>query len=386
MSWGSRGWTGGRNYVEVMLRSISAVHRDQIETVVITSDPADNWNGLADTILIPNPGQSASNRNRSIFFRLFYNRMSRLAKENRAEKYCRENNVDALFLLSDYGVESPTFRRIAWIPDFQHRSLPRFFSSAERERRDSIYAKWAKQADFVMVSSESVRSEFIAFAPDLAHKVRVLRFPSLYAFEPPPQLVGDAPERYHLPDKFVLVANQYWAHKNHQVVIEAAAFLKASGYVIPMVFTGLPLESRDPTNAAVSRMLQAIAENELATIVIPLGLVPRADLTDLMRKATVILQPSRAEGWSTVVQDSLSLGRPVICSDIPVHREQAPDALGFFGCDDAIGLATLLRKYWAELRPGPDMDAERLAAPRARQLALTYGKQLIELVDPARQI
>jgi hypothetical protein len=30
------------------------------------------------------------------------------------------------------------------------------------------------------------------------------------------------------------------------------------------------------------------------------------------------------------MEDAKGLGRPLICSNIPIHREQAPDALVFF--------------------------------------------------------
>ena len=77
-------------------------------------------------------------------------------------------------------------------------------------------------------------------------------------------------------------------------------------------------------------MLQAIATADLAGQIIFLGQIPYADLVNLMRAAAVVIQPSLFEGWCTIVQDAKAIGRPLICSDLSVHREQAPDAIGFF--------------------------------------------------------
>ncbi len=42
----------------------------------------------------------------------------------------------------------------------------------------------------------------------------------------------------------------------------------------------------------------------------------------LLRGAAAVLQPSRFEGWSTIIEDAKSLGKPIVASDIAVHREQ----------------------------------------------------------------
>src|SRR6185295_3152663 len=135
--------------------------------------------------------------------------------------------------------------------------------------------------------------------------------------------------KFRLPEKFALVANQFWAHKNHQVIAGAAAKLRNQGLTPTIVMTGLPADPRDTSNSNFSALLQKIAAAGLNGQIIILGQVPYVDLINLMTMAALVIQPSRFEGWSTIVQDSKALGRPVICSDIPVHREQAPDAIGF---------------------------------------------------------
>ena len=44
-----------------------------------------------------------------------------------------------------------------------------------------------------------------------------------------------------------------------------------------------------------------------------------------MKNAVAVLMPSFAEGYGIPVVEALSLGTPVICSDIPVFREISQD-------------------------------------------------------------
>ena len=274
--------------------------------------------------------------------------------------------------------------KITWIADFQHHRLPHFFSEKERAERDAAFSERTKAAEIILLSSHAAKADCDEFLPEASTRVRVLPFPSSLVFNPLPlENPADIVRRYHLPEKFVLVANQYWAHKNHAVVLDALAQLAGEGLRIGASFTGLPSDYRDPSNTPTSKMLQGIAERGLAGQVVPLGSVPFSHLIQLMRSAAVVIQPSRFEGWSTVVQDIKALGRPLACSALSVHREQAPTALGFFDCDRPDELASLLRAHWATLSAGPDLSQENASLATERDFARSHGHRLAEICREA---
>ena len=295
----------------------------------------------------------------------------------------QENKIDVLLPLLDLPPWKVGSATIGWIPDFQHCHLPQFFSEDYLEKRNSTMRRVAEQATFVMLSSNAALEDFARFAPGYAHKARVVSFPSLLAFEELTEDPTVTPARFNLPEKFALVANQFWAHKNHALVVQALAELRRNGMEVPVVMTGMPSDHRDPSNKNFSSLLQAIATAGLHQQIFILGLVPYADLVNLMRTAALIIQPSRFEGWSTIVQDAVALGRPLLCSDIAVHREQVPGALGFFGCDDAKTLAELITSIWEQLSPGPDPDKENLSLAAEQEFSLRHGRTLVQLCNEA---
>lgn len=295
------------------------------------------------------------------------------------------HGISVLLPLFDVPPWDCEIKTIGWIPDFQHIYLPQFFSEAERKRRNESMHRLAERATRVMLSSHSALEHFTGFAPHQAGKGRVISFPSLFAFEPP-AINSDAIStraRFNLPEKFVLVANQFWAHKNHLVIVEAVKQLKTRGVNVPIVMTGLPADHRDPTNENLSRLLQAIAAAGLSGQITVLGRVPYTDLINLMRTCAAVIQPSRFEGWSTIVEDAKALGRPLFCSDLAVHREQAAGALGFFDCDNAATLAGLLDEHWNELQPGPDTITEMKSLAAEQEFAKLHGQSLLALCHEA---
>ena len=364
MDLSSEVWTAGGTFTEVVVRALRLAGDKDIGISVMNPKDAERWIGIA---------QPVSLERRDYLLR----RVTTL--RTAVEIYCDEHHIGALLLPMHLLPTRPHCKRITWVPDFQHEYLRQYYSSVEVRQRRRWYNSLARHADLVLLSSDTVLGDYTRLLPRYAAKGRMLHFPSLYAFLPPLGLAGRARERYGLPEKYLLVANQFWAHKNHMVVIRAVAQLRRQGLRVPVVLTGLPADSRDPANTTLSMLLQAIATEGLSGQVIPLGLVPKIELTDLIRCTCAVIQPSRFEGWSTVVQDTLALGRPVICSDIAVHREQAPEALGFFGCDDPEGLAGIIERVWGTLQPGPDIVAEQCHLAQSQTAARTYGEDLLQL-------
>jgi glycosyltransferase involved in cell wall biosynthesis len=114
-----------------------------------------------------------------------------------------------------------------------------------------------------------------------------------------------------------------------------------------------------------------------------LGQVPRRDQVQIFRLAAAVVQPSLFEGWSTVVEDAKALGRPLILSDIPTHREQAGEIAAFFRAGSPEDLAKVVEDLWPRLAPGPDLASEQAARARTDRRRLEVGRAFMGIVQEA---
>jgi glycosyltransferase involved in cell wall biosynthesis len=284
------------------------------------------------------------------------------------------NGVDCLFTIN----EVPRGQRVpvmTWIPDFQHVSLPEMFTEEDIRGRDRMFREAAERADRIILSSEDARRQYEAFAPWAGGKSSVVPFTAHFE----PSSFARSPEavvaELHLPEKYFFLPNQFWRHKNHELVIEAVRLAKQEVPGIAVVCTGNTNDYRHPRYFGT--LLAALSRAGVREQMLVVGLVERHEVHQLMRQALAVVQPSRFEGWSTTVEEAKAIGRPLLLSDLPVHREQAPEGTEFFGVGDAAGLARLLVKGYRELEAGPDLVAERAARLRSVAAAMVHGEAFL---------
>ena len=218
-----------------------------------------------------------------------------------------------------------------WYWDFQHKSFPEMFSEAECRERDRQLLRIASHCSRILAMSESVLRDFQRFAPEYESKVRVVRVAADV-----PEAAWDRDEmgrvalqeKYSLKERFFYLPNQFWKHKNHQVVIAAAHVLKERGQRVVVACTGGPQDYRHPDH--VERLKQEVSRRGLTEEFRMLGVVPRRDVWRLIRESIAVINPSLFEGFALSVEEAVSLGKPVIASDIPAHHEFPRDQVRLF--------------------------------------------------------
>ena len=302
-------------------------------------------------------------------------KMMGLPSRNTLPAFAKEARLDVLLPvvapLSGRGLP-----RVGWIPDLQHKHLPELFPTDQLAILDRRFQELTLSSDRMIFSSEDSAQDFRRFFPGFENRISVASFPSLFAFEPPAGDPREVCRQFHLPEKFLLVVNQFWRHKNHRVVAKALGILKGRNRRITVVMAGMPADYRDKENSSLSETMQSAAAGRCWEDCLILGKLTREQIEGLLRSATALVQPSRFEGWNTSVEDAKALGCPLFLSDLPVHREQCPDAQGFFDCDNAEALADLLAEQWDTLPARPDAQRETQALAETAVRAKAYGERL----------
>ena len=271
---------------------------------------------------------------------------------------------------------------IGWIPDFQHKRLPQYFSQDERLYRDKTFQKLLEEATHIVVSSKDAYKDLMHFFPTNPNKVSIFRFRSISM----PKWYKDDPQQiavnYGIHGKYLIYPSQFWIHKNHRIVFDAIRILREKGFSdVILVCTGDKNDFRQPEY--FDSLQNWILQHNLKGKVVILGFLPRNIQIQLLRGAAAVVQPSLFEGWSMLVEEARMLGKRVYLSDIPVHREQNPPDSVFFTPDSAEQLAELIAKDWLYLKAGPDMNSEQQAYAQQAELAVEFARSFLRIVDRA---
>jgi len=218
---------------------------------------------------------------------------------------------------------------IGWIPDFQHLHLPEFFDKSECEARDHQFMDIISRCKSVILSSQDALNDLNRFYTNKNTSTHILRFVST-----PHDTIDTLPNqaelyaRYNIDRPWFYLPNQFWAHKNHIAVIDALRLLKEQGDDFLVIATGSTNDSRN--EGYYASLMQKVNDYGLNESFRSLGVIPYSDVVALMKYSIAVINPSLFEGWSTSVEESKSLGKMVVLSDIPVHREQKPNRGYYF--------------------------------------------------------
>ena len=260
------------------------------------------------------------------------------------DEILKNYNLDGLYPLHDYPVRTITDTKIvSWSADLQHKYYPEFFTRRTIIERNSRIRFMLRNSRYLVVSSQSVADDFRKFfrlRDEL--KMHVFHFVSviddLNGME-----INYIREKYSLPEKYFIVSNQFHRHKNHIVLLKTLVRLKEKRPDIHMAITG---RFPDSSNSAYMKELHAVIDqNNLQSQISLLGVLPRNEQLLLMKHSQAVLQPSLFEGWSTVIEDAISLQVPVIASSLTVNREQLGTAGNFFQPHNDQELAEILSVF-----------------------------------------
>ena len=373
-------YAGGLNYFRNLLHAIREVRPADVQTTLFIGKdlPPQLENEFGRTTRVVKLDILTRGTFRWFLHRLLYRG---IRSQFFVERELRKHRVDVVSHPSMVERLSRRFKLISWIPDFQYLHLPHLFPGIDTDRRTREIRAIHRSSDAVVVSSQNAYQDFGAALAD-AHPERthVMPFVSqLHVSEHEPALTQALLEKHGVPPRYFFLPNQFWAHKNHRLAFEALAILKRRGIDVTLVCTGW---MKDP-NRATTGGADALALREQAQLqsnILLLGSIDYADVIGLMRGCIAVINPSFFEGWSSSVEESKSIGKPIFVSDIPVHREQAHPKAHYFDPNDAEALAALLETAWRDWPGGVAVAAESEARIALQRRTIEFGQQYVSIL------
>jgi glycosyltransferase involved in cell wall biosynthesis len=376
------GWTVGEIYLRNLFYALRRTYGKEVGLYLLEPAGLQNAKTYASSIEADEVVQY--NRPQRWTLSRWLNAVAKnvLQRDMVMEGFLGGHKIDVLFshmLIHKY----QKIATLSWLPDFQHVHLPEMFTTTDCISRDKTFLHYAKVATRMILMSEAVKKDLELFAPMYVHKARVL-----HPISHVPELIYEYDlnsilDLYHLPEKFVYMPNQFWKHKNHEMVFRAVKILKDRGVKISVVCTGNPVDLRHPSYFA--DLCLKLSEWNIRDQIICLGLIPREHVLLLMRQSVCVLNPSLFEGWGYTVDEARSVGKRVLLSDIPTHREQNPPKATFFNSRDCDALTDKLGQIWLSTEPGPDVELEfearRILPGRLR----AYGEKFFLVAQEAAE-
>ena len=253
----------------------------------------------------------------------------------------------------------PALLRVAVVYDFiPNRYRDRYLPTAAAQLGYATQLRWLARCSLFTPISRSAADDMRTLMGVPEHRIAVTGAPIDPGFETIPELKAsrDAKRgRRGLRPRHLLVVGGGDPRKNPEAVIRAHAGSRS------LQAQGLPLVIAGNYAAETAQMFRDIAATLGARpelVEVP-GHITEDALHRLYAQALLVVCPSRDEGFSLPVVESMAAGVPTLGSDIPAHRELLEDAGQRFPLDDDAALTGLLEAMLA--------DEERCRAALTRQ-------------------
>ncbi len=403
---GLNGWGGGRDNLAMLVEGISASeppHHDDLSLLLPLGDASygirrcfvralrDVLDGKAlnaKGLLDETKDHIASSRNeetisivrairpdiRAIYVR---NAPSNIARA------MRRHDLEVLLPLMNPPGKDFTEPWVGYIFDHQHRILPQFFSPQTIAYRDHNFHQMIDQARVIVVNSRAVRDETLRFYPRGKCTYVVLPFtPRTPTTWFGPEAIREVRERYGVPERYFLISNQFWVHKDHLTAFRALREAYERGpqmKEVHLVCTGATRDSRFPEHFTM--LTKEIGSLGLRDRVHILGHIPKQDQLALLNGALAVVQPTLYEGGpgGGSVYDAMSYGAPTIVSDILINREIEEGDITFFEVSNPSRLADRMIEHL-------DRRYERPSREDLTELGRRRAARLHERLDEAVEL
>ena len=377
--------TGGYNYLLNLLRVLCLYEAGRVAPVLLLGtdvalDEAAPFETMAGLKVVRSPVLDHARGSRSLALSLFG------GVDRALRGLFLAQQIDVVFESAQFFGWRLGLPVIAWIPDFQHRHLRHMFTPRGYWKREVGFLAEIAAGRTLMLSSNDARADCERFYPATIGRTRAVRFavPAREALSrADARAVADS---YDLPEHYFFMPNQFSKHKNHGLVLDALAILKARGVGCVIVSSGKQADERHPGYFPAFRA--RLEASGLQAQLRLLGMIPYADLAALMQASVALLNPSLFEGWSTPVEEARALGVPLVLSDLTVHREQAGVDAVYFERHSAAALADALQGF----QPVPECDRAHLtttahaaAAGRVRRFAADFADLVVACAGGPQQ-
>jgi len=227
----------------------------------------------------------------------------------------KDENIDLLWILGPFDANT-TVPFVFTVWDLGHRIFPFFpeYNGDEWKDREELYNKMLKKATYIITGNNIGKNEIIENYSIAPEKIRIISFPiPTFCLE---DIKKNNASSISIKYPFIFYPAQFWAHKNHIIIIESIAWLRdIKKIIVNCYFTG-----QDYGN--MPYISSVIEKYNLSNQIFLLGFIPKEDIVFFYKNALAMVFPSFLGPNNLPLLEAIAFGCPLIYSNIPGHIDQ----------------------------------------------------------------
>ena len=270
------------------------------------------------------------NINREIFFANKNIKDFSFLKENKNIKFFRDESeyykLKPVLVLPN-STSTLNNKLIGYVYDLQHIEFPKNFNKKEILKRKINIKKILNENKVTLVNSKYTLNKIKSLYKFKTKLVCIPFLPNLINYK---KYSINIKKRFNIKNKFFLICNQFWKHKNYEFAFRVFELLsKRSNF--QLVCTGTKynrLSNKIYFNSLIKKYQSVIEEKKIMI----LGNVNKKEQISLIRKCEAVIQPTLYEGgpggFSTY--EAIYFKKKVFLSDIKINKEINNPYVKFF--------------------------------------------------------
>lgn len=218
--------------------------------------------------------------------------------------------------------------------DLGHRTVPYFPEVSygmEGMGREQLFKTMLTHASWILTGNSVGKKEILSNYSFPEERIKIAPFPVSHFCRG-----KEIKPNFDLPKEFFIYPAQFWAHKNHIIILKALKYIKDSSMHRPIVF----FTGSDKGNK--NYIMQKAIEYGIEEQIIFTGFLLDEELKYMYTHATALIFASLMGPNNLPPIEAAYLKCPVIISNIEGHIEQMGDCAMYFDGTDEAGLANCI--------------------------------------------
>ena len=210
--------------------------------------------------------------------------------------------------------------------DLGHRVAP-YFPEVSRKKqflkREEMYNKALPRASKIVIGTQDGKNDICKYYNIDENKVELIEMPTpmdVFELQSDDRILG----KLNLEKNgYIYYPAQFWAHKNHYMLVQTLKILKEGGSNLKLVFTGSNQGNMDYIKSQVKNL-------GLENDVIFAGFVTREELMSLYKNSFGLTYASLLGPDNIPPLEAMAVGCPVFISNLQGHIDQLGDRVTYF--------------------------------------------------------